>query len=374
VSYDGKVIPRDLTLGLEQVQYLSLLLGYDATPTATTDLFEFLDSTAIFDLRNNKNVVLVFDCTFEGMPHNDLLIAQSLEHSCLKYGIDCRKMFLFTGNLKHLYHSTSVNVIPLFVLDLSFKNSDFDTLRLHRSHELCVQHLKKHVLSLSRRNRGHRVWAHFMLANSEIFQDCIISQARIDVAVDGIHFDGVDPSILSKTGLTVEDFEKFKTMLPLIADGDNFHINEPFSHLAELHASTVFSIVNETLASDSNGTCLFYSEKFLKPILHHQPMLIYGQQGINKRMNLLGFRAYDTYFDLDFDDEPDDILRYKKLLASATDAVNHLRSLSRHQQIEWRFRHTDILEHNFKNLLSTPHLTMQMSHFLGIVRNITNNP
>jgi hypothetical protein len=373
VSYDGKLIPRELTAGLEEIMYFSLLLGYGAVPTPSTDLFEFFEDTDLFQLQNNKNTILIFDCTFEGLSQQDNAIAQSLEYSCIKRNINPKKIFLFTGNLKPVDYSTNIHIIPLFILDLSFRNSVFDELSFESAYNLCRQNLSKIVLSLSRRNRPHRVWAHFMLSNSSIVDDCIISQAPIEVSVDGISFGKVDLNILSKTGLTQDDFTKFHNKLPMVADGNNFHINDPFGHLVDLHSKTVFSIVNETLADNANNTSLFYSEKFLKPIINGQPMLIYGQRGINKQLGILGFKTYESYFNLDFDDEPDDIIRYKKLLISATTEVNHLRSLTKDQQIEWRFKNSELLEFNFRNLMRTQHLIDQMTFFLRLVRQFTDN-
>jgi hypothetical protein len=114
---------------------------------------------------------------------------------------------------------------------------------------------------------------------------------------------------------------------------------------------------------------LFYSEKFLKPIINFQPMLIYGQPGINKNMHVLGFKSYESYFNLDFDDEPDDIIRYKKLLISATETVKQLQAMTRDQQIEWRFHQAELLEFNFHNVLHTHHVYTQVEKFLALVRN-----
>jgi hypothetical protein len=75
-------------------------------------------------------------------------------------------------------------------------------------------------------------------------------------------------------------------------------------------------------------------------------MVIYGQQGINRKIKMLGFKTYEDYFDLSFDDEPDDVLRYKKLLASVEHTVKHLRLLSRDEQIAWRFKQLELLIHN----------------------------
>lgn len=368
VSDDNKIIPRHLTKGLENISYFSLLLGYGAMPTPTTDLFEFFDSLDLNELRNNKNTILVFDCTFEGNPVWDLLLVKSFEYSCIKYQINPSKIFLFTGNLKPLEHTTDINVIPIFILHTSFQN--INHIGLKDAYAQCDQIFHhKIVLSLSRRPRPHRVLAHFMLANSEIFNDCLISQSQSTVDNCDMFGGNISSDDLTKMGLTFEDWEYFKNSLPFIADGQDFEINEPFNRLSKLHFGTLFSIVNETLATNQNETSLFYSEKFLKPIINFQPMLIYGQHNINKKLSILGFKTYETYFNLDFDDEPDDILRYKKLLVSATDTVRYLKSLSRDRQIEWRFQQNELLEFNFHNALNMPHVITQMSVFLGIVRN-----
>jgi hypothetical protein len=75
-------------------------------------------------------------------------------------------------------------------------------------------------------------------------------------------------------------------------------------------------------------------------------MIIYGQPGINRKIQMLGFKTYEQYFDLSFDNEPNDVLRYKKLLASIESTTNYLRSLSREEQIAWRFKELELLVYN----------------------------
>jgi hypothetical protein len=90
-------------------------------------------------------------------------------------------------------------------------------------------------------------------------------------------------------------------------------------------------------------------------------------------MSLLGFKTYESYFNLDFDDEPDDVYRYKKLLLSVTDTVKYLKSLTRDQQIEWRFHQTELLEYNFRNVMYIQHVEDSMARFLLLVRQLTDN-
>jgi hypothetical protein len=172
-------------------------------------------------------------------------------------------------------------------------------------------------------------------------------------------------------GLTESEVNNFKNSLPLIADKNQFDINDPFNSLSKLHSETLFSIVNETLVYNFNNTTLFFSEKFLKPIINFQPMLIYGHQGINKKLTLLGFKTYEDYFDLSFDDEPDDIIRYKKLLESASAVIKNLKTMSRRDQINWRFKNQELLEFNHQNFLKFKHSDSLLKHFIDIVENIS---
>ena len=318
------------------INFINLLLGYEQKINATTDLFKFIDSDSINQLRNGRTV-LIFDATFEGYGDAELPLKTCLLYNAFLYNIDPAKIFLFTGNF--LDSDDGINVIPIFILDAGWDHNVVTTT-FKDAEVQCFENLEKIILSLSRRNRFSRVIAHFALWNSQLKQDSIISQDTVNNSAT------LSTDILEKLDLTVDDWQEFKRALPLLADGNNFHINAPFDHLPDLHSKTVFSIVNETLISSYNNTSLFFSEKLLKPIINYQPMVIYGQPGINRKITTLGFKTYEDYFDLSFDDEPDDVLRYKKLLASVEHTVTHLRSLSRDEQIAWRFKQLDLLIHN----------------------------
>jgi hypothetical protein len=318
------------------INFINLLLGYEQKITATTDLFKFIDSESINQLRNGRTV-LIFDATFEGYGDAELPLKTCLCYNAFLYNIDPAKIFLFTGNF--LDTDDGINVIPIFILDAGWDHNGVTTT-FKDAEVQCFENLEKIILSLSRRNRFPRVVAHFALWKSQLKQDSIISQDTVNNTAI------ISTDILEKLDLTVNDWQEFKHALPLLADGNNFHVNAPFDHLPDLHSKTVFSIVNETLISSYNNTSLFFSEKLLKPIINYQPMVIYGQLGINRKIQTLGFKTYEDYFDLSFDDEPDDVLRYKKLLASVEHTVKHLRSLSRDEQIAWRFKELELLIYN----------------------------
>jgi hypothetical protein len=333
------------------VSYISLLLGYEQRITATTDLFKFIDLDSIDELRNGRTV-LIFDATLEGYSETELPLKTCLYYNAILHNIDPAKIFLFTGNF--LTADDSINVIPIFLLDTGWSDTANSASKAQTE---CFENLEKIILSLSRRNRFPRVVAHFALWKSQLNQDSIISQDIVSTNAT------LAVETLKKLDLTLEDWNEFKNALPLLADGNNFHINAPFDHLPNLHSKTVFSIVNETLISNYNNTSLFFSEKLLKPIINYQPMVIYGQPGINRKIQMLGFKTYDDYFDLSFDDEPDDILRYKKLLASIENTVKHLKSLSRDEQIAWRFKELELLIYNREVFLRKENNMKQLELF-----------
>ena len=342
-----------------KITYIKLLLSYPVPSYDDIDLFQFIDAESLGKLRNDKTV-LVFDSVFEGFSPNVTPIAKALHRSCAIHNINPKKVFYFTGNL--IDDLSEINTIPIFILDNKFCWEDTPVGGLKKARADCYKNYEKFILSLSRRNRSHRVLAHCMLFNSSLVEHSIISQDIINSEIS--NYD------LEKMKLTDLQCKNFKNSLPLIADKNQFDVNDPFNALPELHSKTAFSIVNETLADNSNNTTLFFSEKFLKPIINFQPMLIYGHQGINKKLSLLGFKNYESYFNLDFDDEPDDILRYKKLLESAATAVNMLKTLSREEQIEWRFNHGKLLKHNYDVFLENRHRKEQILKFEKLLLDI----
>lgn len=343
-------------VSVPDVKYIYGLLDYPASGWSNyIDIFKYLTPSGLSYLKKNK-CIFIFDCTFEGWGKNNL-VKFSLEQSAIEHGINPKRIFLFTGN--QIETSESINVIPICNLDHSFYKEEIkNPTNREKIFSLCQkEYTDKIFLSLSRRNREHRVLAHLMLYNSPIFQHGLVSQ---DILQKDFN---CSQDVLDKINCSHNDFTTFKDALPFIADENNFEKNDPLNPLKTLHAKTLFSIVNETLADSENNSTLFFSEKFLKPIINLQPMVIYGHKGINKKLSFLGYKTYEDYFDLSFDDEPDDIIRYQKLLESITLTVQELLRMNRNQQLRWRFRHLEILEFNYKTFLARKHPKSQIELF-----------
>ena len=342
---------------VDDVEYGYIFIGYPNWNQADVDLLKYLD-TKFLDKLRHTDTLLIVDYTYEGFSPAECPIVSILENNCKKYEIAPKKIFYFSGNLKA--NSDLINVVPVYLLDYcgNFKTINHNLLEVKNK---CLATLQdKIVLSLSRRNRYHRVLAHAMLFASTIREHAIISQDKLTNL-------NIDDFSLEKIGYTRKQWRRFSKTLPLIADTNQFHINDPFNTLEDLHCKTVFSIVNETLVHDYNNTSLFYSEKILKPIVNFQPMIIFGQPGINHALKDLGFKLYDEYFDLSFDFEPDHIIRYKKLLQSIESLVRDLSTFSIKDKVEWRFRHHHILNHNFNNLKLQTHSSNAAKKFAAKV-------
>ena len=81
------------------------------------------------------------------------------------------------------------------------------------------------------------------------------------------------------------------------------------------------------------------------------PIIIAGRQGINKRIIEAGLTPYDDYFDLSFDDEPDDITRINSLLDEVIKVRSLLINSTPEQAVEWYKKGRHVLEENKKFLL-----------------------
>jgi hypothetical protein len=360
---DFNLIDSSVAKSIKDVNYIMLSLGYPPNGwSEDLDVFKFLSLKALLLLQLGK-LIFILDGTFEGYGYDNYPIRKSLEKAALKNNINPKLIFFFTGNFKD--HSDTINVIPIYNLDREFiRNLSEEKKTIQEIIEACRTTISNKIfLSLSRRNRFHRVLANFIMYNSEIYPHGLISQ-------DVISSFFVDQHTLEKIKKTSEDIDHFKKSLPWIADYDNFSFNDPMNSLYDLHLKTPFSLVNETLTSSENNTSFFYSEKILKPIMAFQPMIIYGQPGINKKLPMLGYTDYSCYFDLSFDDEEDDTLRFQKLLKSITPLVQTLNSMSIADRIGWRFKHQDMLSHNYDVFLKRKNTVEQINKFALIVEKL----
>lgn len=337
----------------------------------TTDIFCYIKPEYLTQIQN-KETFFIFDASTEGFV--PFKFFNMLYFNCKKYNVDPRMVIYVSSNLQDEEnikdYANKHNVAPLNVFSfVSFeqvlavdgrKVNEALPIQYQTAVNKCNKKFNdKYFSSLSRLNRHYRSVATFILFNSKLRNKALISHDKINDALDGWI---KDPQL---SEYTPKHIKRWTKSLPLIVDRKNFDrnwaINTPYR---DIHDQTIFQIVNETEVDNSNGTALFYSEKTFRPVAHFQPFVIYGQKGCNHHLKNIGYKLYDEWFDLSFDFENDNIIRYKKLLASITDVCNRLDSMTRDQKIEWRFKNNEILKHNFKTMIESSYSKQKLLDFL----------
>jgi len=354
--------------------YIHSLLKYPPRWKPDTDIFQFINKESIVKLQKNQ-AFFVFDSSTEGFsPIYDFPFFDMLYYNCKKYNVDHKMIIYVSSNLRDEHnlqnYCTDKNLPPINVFSfLSFeqviaiddKRKDEEAEEQYkRARDSCNANFQdKYFSSLSRVNRPYRALATFLLSQSKVSNNALISHDNIDADVIKNVFHRHEMEY------NVETIKTWCNRLPLTVDQTDFNqnwaINTSYTHL---HDQTLFQIVNETLVDSYHNTSLFYSEKSFRPIACFQPMIIYGQQGCNKYLEKLGYKTYHDWFDLGFDDEPDNIVRYQKILKCIEDICSFLDKASKSQKIEWRFQRADILKHNFKNMISSNYSKLKLRKFI----------
>jgi len=352
---------------LKNKKFYHVIIKYPNRWPEDLDLFKFIEKDAVKEIKN-KNCYFIFNASAEGF--NPYQWFKILYFTCEKHNIDPKQIIFVSSNLKDdnnikLYcknkNKKLINVITLPFFEHACKTSDNITQLLKTS----ISETEKtfngnYFSSLSRLNRLHRSIGTFLLCQSNIKNQGLISHDRIRKNNNYTYTE-----VINKTQYSIKDIKRWKKSLPFIVDYTDFKINwaagRAYDHI---HNQTLFQIVNETLVENYNNTSLFYSEKTFRPISCFQPFLIYGQVGCNHHLKNLGYKTYEGWFDLSFDYEEDYIRRYQKLLTVVEDTCKYLDSLPRNKQIEWKFKHQEILIHNIKTMNNREYTSKKLEKFV----------
>ena len=376
-------VERPSTMKLKRVKYVHALLDY-AQWRRDSDIFQFIKPEFLKFLQQGK-IFFVFDASTEGFsPIYEMPFFDMLYFNCKKYNVSPKSIIFTSANLldeknieryctERNLEQINVFSFPSFeqVLTLDERDMQHTIEGLYQTAQTLNKHFlhDKYFSSLSRLNRPYRSKATFMLCQSEVANRAMISHDRLE----SVHQLEQDPRL---SEYTHEQFVSWQKSLPLIADRTDFDNNwaifTPFRHI---HDHTLFQIVNETLVENHDNTVMFYSEKTFRPIAYFQPFVIYGVKGINQHLKTIGYKTYEQWFDYDFDSEPDDVLRYKKLLAMVEDTCKMLDSMTKTQKIEWRFQNEGLLKHNINTMQNSEYSKKKLKPFVNKLEKIyeTNN-
>ena len=363
----------------DDITVVTVLIGYPKW-YPDTDFFTYVKKKVQNQMKEDKKCFFLFDASTEGFstiygePYFDILYKMAE-----KYDIDPRRIFFTSSNMKdndnimryNMEHNikTSINVFTYLnfeqmifgtagqtEIELS-ENLDVDAV-VEKRINTAVKRTKikyhhpefsKLGLSLSRVNRPHRTFSAMEIFNSNHFKDMYVSHGSLK----GMNLDYYLTEMpFPNSGVNFQQLKNFKKQLPLIVDTEDFKTNHATALHSDLNDQSLFQIVNETFVNDWHGTSLFWSEKTFRSIYHMQPFVIWGQPGINKRMVDYGYKLYDDWFDLSFDDIHDPVKRWRALWKEVRKQMDYIRTLPTvKQHIRWKFKNERVLVHNFRTLL-----------------------
>lgn len=365
-----QVLNENPNIVLDKEYYIHALLGYPKW-YKNSDIFCYVKDKPLRMLQTNE-AYFVFDASTEGFSTlYDQPFFDVLYFNCQKYDIDPSQIIFVSSNLRDeknikifsiKNNKKPINVFSFISFEQVLAIDDGQALKkceeyFHIEYQQCKNQFdNKYFSSLSRVNRQWRMYSQANIYNRRFINRMLISHDKISDS---------DTNFLYNQGLSKESIENFRNALPLTIDqrdfNENWAINTPYD---KIHRQTLFQLVNETLVEDHYQSSLFYSEKTFRPIAKFQPFVIWGQPGANTQLKNLGYRYYDAWFDLIFDNENDHVRRNKMMLEMLEDVCARLDNLTNDKKIEWRFKNTEILKHNFKVMASSSWSKDKLKEFL----------
>jgi len=359
---------------LQNKEFVYVLMDYGKW-THTTDIFKYIKPKMLNKIRKGK-CYFIFDASNEGYsPFFEFPFFDAVYHNCKEYNIDPKMVIYLSSNLKDeeniKRYCATKNTVPIHVFPFpAFENAvlppiaDVSTRPKQSQLKIIKNQVEemytgKFFSSLSRVNRPYRTMSTYFLTTSKIKDEGLVSH---DVLSDGDLY--ALNHLVGPMGVTKEQTAEWQKCLPLTIDRSDFRTNwAVHTDYSDLYAQTVFHIVNETHVNNHQGTALFYSEKTFRPLMLCQPFLIWGQAGCNRQLETLGYQPLDEYFDLSFDNEIDPRKRYKMLLKTIEDTCDMLRSMTREEQIEWRFKYSETLMYNYNVLVESRYTKTKLYNF-----------
>lgn len=223
---------------------------------------------------------------------------------------------------------------------------------------------KKRFLLMSRRDTFYRRLTNYFVHKFNLFEHGYVSHNRIDEQQSNVdYYLELHKDILGDYD-DCHEYSLKRHYLDNPASKENATID--FNAYVNYLNHVQFEIVTETVMYSS---CMFISEKALKPIIYKKPFMLIGSVNSLKYIQKLGFKTFHPIINEDYDSENNNVLRLEKLLREA----KRLCSKS-YEELEKDFLSIqDIIEHNYNHFISKDwHFNIQTKVQKYINENITN--
>ena len=318
-----------------KINYLILHPKYANLDLSTLEF----DPLSYFDeiLLRDTNLKIIFDCSGE-VSHIDFPYFRNFLKSYKARNLNFSNFYYLTADaIEKQVHKNTSNVYYINVVDSYFNKNNCKIINSDK---------KYHFSCLTRKPRYWRSKLIYLIQkNNNLKSKSLCSHPKINDS---------NP-ISDHTGFDVEDqmldFFINSPALQVSTDKplqENMHFNDIMSHLPEVYSQICFDVCMEAY---QEGPHQAISEKTLKPMVNLVPTIIWGTPGINTvLLSQLGFKTYEDWFDLSFDNELDTEKRLQMLFLEINRVCSMLDNMSINERIQWQNKNIQILNHN-RNLV-----------------------
>lgn len=299
----------------------------------------FINNKYIIKYKFNENMNFIFDCSIEAITLSDQTseILIKFHKIIKKLDIDSKRITILNANYKSkkFYKEWAgknniqekINLIGYnfylyeYYSEILFSNFFKKNYINFQNKSLEKNHDRKKFMSLCLRPRWHRKAITLFLLSMDYIKDGIVSYfgetfgnndsktvntsnesnnkikllQKSDLLLDKvIYLDQLSPIIyerdIKKIKKDLWDRKKgeINFLIPEITDDDNYD-----------YIQSYFEIVSETWLTD--GRCLYFTEKILRPILRSNFFIIAGSPYTLKYFNEIGFKTFSPYINEDYD-------------------------------------------------------------------------
>lgn len=318
------------------------------------DLFSNYTEEELDKLRTHPKTYFLFSQLWEGHSYKNYNFYELIVISAQRHCIPAEKIFLLTSNLLEESHYDESNFKIHVIVFNYFAGQVMKYLKSAFTIDQTVENIKNGThtfLSLNRRKKPLRNYTVYKLYENKI--DALMSYNLLTT----LDFDFINPTL-----------EALCQSAPHVLDQENFDLNwacEPAeaANPIQLFKNTAASLVSETLFDTWGGTSIFYSEKTFKPMIYNHPVMIFGQQGLNISLDMVGFKPYSKHFDLSFESIEDPKTRIDAQVAQ----LLTLNNLTVDQRIDWVLQDIETIQHNQQALIAQDYNRAKLAKFISLV-------
>jgi hypothetical protein len=347
------------------------------------DIFYELTSYELDRLKHNSNTFFIMNYSWEGTSYKEYNFWEMLTCSALRHNIPLEKIFFISSNLKdeeqydiwqkENFPNNRINVIVFdFFSDYA---SHYLQFLNHYTIDHAVNKIKedhKFFLSLNRRTRTFRVYTVYKIFESSIYNKTMISYDRLELQ----HITKAHDDIIPGVNINPDTYKRLIDSSPSVLDFSNFNDNwagHPTTAAmpVPLFENTIVSLISETLFDTYDNTSLFYSEKTFKAMIYYHPIMIFGQPRLNTSLEQIGFKSYNNYFDLSFDNIENHATRIDTQITQLEILKDKLVCMHPNQRADWAMQDRGTLEHNKEALREQVFNKKQLQKLIEIVKTIS---